>query len=279
MDPDPASRYFKTIPVILSCIIFSCRQISVTTPKTDSLQSKKDSAAKAKINAFIDPDTVGKRTLYLTFDDGPNNGTPTVVNILKAERVPATFFLIGMHVKDMPVSKKMMPILRQMPNVVLCNHSFTHGYKNAFDKFYADVPGSENDFERCRDTVHFDNPIARCPGNNIWRTPKFSQTTFERYKPASNNIRDSGFVLLGWDAEWRYRSLKLVQSVDQMEKDINDLYEDKENRCSNHCVLLMHDLTFMDAADSTSLQQLIHRFKTNPLYRFDVVTNHPFVKP
>lgn len=277
MDPDPANRYLKTIPVILTCTLFiSCRQTTVTQQPADTVKIKKDSIAKAM---FINPDTVGKRTLYLTFDDGPNKGTPTVVSILQQEQVPATFFLIGMHVKDMPASKKMMPLLRSMPNVVLCNHSFTHGYKNHFDQFYADMPGAANDFKRCRDTVHFTNNIARTPGNNIWRTPTFTQTTFERYKPACNNIKDSGFVLLGWDAEWRYRSLKLVQSVDQMEKDIENLYADKENRYPNHCVILMHDLTFADPVDSTSLQQLIHRFKNNPLYRFDVVTNHPYAKP
>ena len=63
-----------------------------------------------------------------------------------------------------------------------------------------------------------------------------------------------------------------------MEKDIENLYADKENRCPNHCVILMHDLTFADPVDSTHLQQLIHRFKNNPLYRFDVVTNHPYAK-
>jgi len=278
MDPDPDKRYFKTIPLALLFVIAGCRQIHGTDPQTDSLQNKIEYPVKTDPNTFIDPDTVGKRTLYLTFDDGPNKGTPTVINILKNEKVPATFFLIGMHVKDMPVSKKWMPVLRAMPNVVLCNHSFTHGYKNCFNKFYADIPGSENDFKRCRDTVLFTNQIARTPGNNIWRTPKFTQTTFERYKPACNNIKDSGFILIGWDAEWRYRSTKLVQSVDQMEKDIETLYTDKENRCPNHCVLLMHDLTFNDVADSTNLQQLIHRFKENKLYRFDVVTNHPFVK-
>ncbi|MEO7310001.1 MAG: polysaccharide deacetylase family protein [Chitinophagaceae bacterium] len=243
------------------------------------LQHKKDSLTKIWKAQFIDPDTVGKRTLYLSFDDGPNKGTHTVVNILKEEQVPATFFLIGLHVKEMPAAKTMMPVLRSMPNLVLCNHSFTHAYFNHFEAFYADLPGSENDFARCRDTVHFSNNIVRAPGNNIWRTPSFSQNTFARYDSAADNIRDSGFMIVGWDAEWRYRGTKLVQSVDQMEKDIDNLYAKNRNHYPNHCVLLMHDLIFADAADSASLHELIHRFKANPLYRLDVVTNHPLTKP
>ena len=156
MDPAPESRYFKIVPVFFLFIFIACRQIPGTSPAKELLpQGKNDTIAKTGPNQFIDPGTVGKRTLYLTFDDGPNKGTPNVVNILREEQVPATFFPIGMHVKEMPVSKKIMPLLRAMPNVVLCNHGYTHGYKNQFDKFYADVPGTENDFQRCMDTVHF----------------------------------------------------------------------------------------------------------------------------
>ena len=43
------------------------------------------------------------RTLYLTFDDGPNpTATPRVLETLAAERVPAAFFLVGDHVQRHP---------------------------------------------------------------------------------------------------------------------------------------------------------------------------------
>lgn len=274
------SRASLSLIAILMLAILSCKQeVDPNTDKdTIGTNKQKGNDTIPKAADPNDRDTAGKRTLYLTFDDGPNNGTQTVIDILKAENVPATFFLIGMHVKEMPASHRVMPELRAMPNVVLCNHGYTHAFKNHFERFYADLPGSVNDFIRSRDTVHFNNPIARTPGNNIWRTPKFEQTTYARYKPAVNNIRDSGFVLVGWDTEWRYRSLKLVQSVDQMQKEINDMYDHGENRAPGHCVLLMHDLTFLDAADSTSLHELIRRFKADGRYRFDVVTRHPFVR-
>jgi len=41
--------------------------------------------------------------LALTFDDGPNPGaTPRILDTLRAERVPATFFLLGPHVERWP---------------------------------------------------------------------------------------------------------------------------------------------------------------------------------
>ncbi len=43
------------------------------------------------------------RTLYLTFDDGPNpTATAHIVQTLERERVPATFFMVGAHVRRYP---------------------------------------------------------------------------------------------------------------------------------------------------------------------------------
>lgn len=42
-------------------------------------------------------------SIYLTFDDGPNIWmTPQILAILRHQRVPATFFLLGMHVERFP---------------------------------------------------------------------------------------------------------------------------------------------------------------------------------
>jgi peptidoglycan/xylan/chitin deacetylase (PgdA/CDA1 family) len=41
----------------------------------------------------------GRRVVALTFDDGPSSYTPAILAILRAERVPATFFLIGNQVR------------------------------------------------------------------------------------------------------------------------------------------------------------------------------------
>jgi peptidoglycan/xylan/chitin deacetylase (PgdA/CDA1 family) len=49
-------------------------------------------------------------TLYLTYDDGPNpQTTPDLLDVLAAEGVPATFFLIDAHVTD-----DTAPLIRRM---------------------------------------------------------------------------------------------------------------------------------------------------------------------
>ncbi len=275
---EPAKRWMRFSAIALLVIIAACKQ-----PNNKPAHAENSTAAKPATTQQLpqrnDADTSTKRTIYLTFDDGPNAGTPVVMDILKQEGLPATFFLIGMHVNELPHAKQYLAQLRAMPNVELCNHSYTHGYKNHFEQFYADVTGSEADFKNCADSVGFNNNIVRTPGNNIWRTPMFRQTTYARYKPAADNLADSGFIAMGWDAEWRYRSLKLCQTPDQMVAEIDSLFSKKENRRENHCVLLMHDLTFKDTSDSTHLLTMLTKLKADGRYRFDVASNHPFVKP
>ena len=40
------------------------------------------------------------RTVALTFDDGPGAWTPKVLEVLRAERVPATFFVVGRDIRQ-----------------------------------------------------------------------------------------------------------------------------------------------------------------------------------
>jgi peptidoglycan/xylan/chitin deacetylase (PgdA/CDA1 family) len=43
-----------------------------------------------------------RKSIALTFDDGPSEGTPDLLNYLDKEGVTATFFQCGMHVKRLP---------------------------------------------------------------------------------------------------------------------------------------------------------------------------------
>jgi peptidoglycan/xylan/chitin deacetylase (PgdA/CDA1 family) len=56
------------------------------------------------------PQAAGQRTLYLTFDDGPNPAaTPLLLDLLRREQVHATFFLI-----DRYVTEETAPLVRRM---------------------------------------------------------------------------------------------------------------------------------------------------------------------
>ncbi|MEM1042415.1 MAG: polysaccharide deacetylase family protein [Bacteroidota bacterium] len=46
--------------------------------------------------------TDGTRTLYLTFDDGPDETTPALLELLDRYEVPASFFLVGEQMRRWP---------------------------------------------------------------------------------------------------------------------------------------------------------------------------------
>ncbi|WP_427921911.1 bifunctional polysaccharide deacetylase/glycosyltransferase family 2 protein [Streptomyces sp. cg40] len=67
--------------------------------------------------------TIPKKTIVLTFDDGPNpTYTPTVLKILKKYDVPGTFFLVGSMVSRYPSIVKQMVAEGNEVGI----HTFTH---------------------------------------------------------------------------------------------------------------------------------------------------------
>ncbi len=66
-----------------------------------------------------------EKLVALSFDDGPDyHYTPKILDILKEKGVPATFFVMGKHVKDYPgLTKRMVN-----EGHSLGNHTYTHPY-------------------------------------------------------------------------------------------------------------------------------------------------------
>ena len=65
---------------------------------------------------------VGTKTLALTFDDGPSAFTNELLDTLAANKVHATFFVVGARVRQHPEAMNRM--MRE--GHVIANHSFTH---------------------------------------------------------------------------------------------------------------------------------------------------------
>ncbi|MBO9599707.1 MAG: delta-lactam-biosynthetic de-N-acetylase [Cohnella sp.] len=75
-----------------------------------------------KYGAIFTGDT-RKKELYLTFDNGYENGyTAYVLDVLKAKQVPAAFFVTGHYVKDQPELVKRMV----HEGHIVGNHSWSH---------------------------------------------------------------------------------------------------------------------------------------------------------
>lgn len=75
-----------------------------------------------KYGALFLGDT-SKKELYLTFDNGYENGyTSKILDILKEKKAPAAFFVTGHYVKDQPELLKRMV----MEGHIVGNHSWSH---------------------------------------------------------------------------------------------------------------------------------------------------------
>ena len=72
--------------------------------------------------SFISRGSPRKRDVALTFDDGPGPFTEQVLAVLRRERAPATFFVIGEQVKDF--GSALAAAVRA--GVVIGNHTQTH---------------------------------------------------------------------------------------------------------------------------------------------------------
>src|SRR4051812_11430214 len=100
MDAD-SGGYFSSSTLLktsLLTIAFSTFYIYRTEKKASLFKLpvvKNDTVSVVKLKPVV---LKKKKTVYFTFDDGPNKGTRKVMNILDAEKVPATLFLIGEHV-------------------------------------------------------------------------------------------------------------------------------------------------------------------------------------
>lgn len=76
------------------------------------------------INKFGEDTTVGAgHKVILTFDDGPDpNYTPQILDILEKEKIPATFFIVGLQAeKNIPIFQRIIK-----DGFEIGNHTFTH---------------------------------------------------------------------------------------------------------------------------------------------------------
>ena len=235
---------------------------------------KKDTAAK--VITLKTPVKKKKKTIYLTFDDGPDRGTRIVYSILKQEEIPATMFLIGEHVYDSHTQQNMFDSLKACNYFELANHSYSHAFRNHFNTFYSLPDSAVQDFTRSADSLHFTSNIIRTPGRNIWRTTAINSTDLKTSVTAADSLYSRGYTAVGWDVEWHFNDAqKLVQTDSEMINIIDSAFAKKQTKTPNHLVLLAHDRTFKTTDDSASLHNFIQHLKKKEEYEFAVISQYP----
>jgi len=268
-----SSTLFKTS---LLTIAFSSIYIYETDKRTPILKNpvlKKDSISTVKLTPVIPRK---KKTIYLTFDDGPNKGTKKVMDILNEEQMPATLFIIGEHVYGSRQQHEIYDSLIHNDLFEIANHSFTHAFENRYKTFYDEPDSVVKDFQKCADSLKLTSQIIRTPGRNIWRTASITSTDLKDATGAADSLKSKGFKAIGWDLEWHFDSNQdLVQSDTLLMQQIDTLFAHNRTKTLNSLVLLAHDRTFYSFKDSCALHRFIKELKRREVYDFETLSNYP----
>ena len=284
MDPDSGgylnnSAIFKTsvLTVAFSSFYFyrTDKQFFLFKP----FKATADTVVAKVVTKEVKPVKKKKKTIYLTFDDGPNKGTRAVMNIVKQENIPVTLFVIGEHVYGSRYQSAIYDSVSQNSLFEIANHSYTHAFENRFDKFYAAPDSAVKDFMRCADSLNLTTNIIRTPGRNIWRTDSTISTDLKNSIATADSLQSKGFKALGWDLEWHFNGQqRLVQSFEQMLNEVDSAFANNRTKMTGQLVLLAHDQVYANAEDSASLQQFIIQLKSKDEYDFETVSKYPGIE-
>lgn len=203
-------------------------------PAPEDVQNK-DTKVKPKVKISVQkaikPKYKGKKIAYLTFDDGPSNITPNLLDILQQKNVKATFFVAALS-KDTPQKRQWIKRESDEGHTVGI-HSWTHNYKY----IYSSENNYKDDFEKMRKMivsatgkepkfVRFpggtDNTVSLKNGSPI--IPKLLQ-----------DVLDEGYIVVDWNAGGM-DARNPIPSKDSLVKQIT-------RQCSKlkTAVILLHD--------------------------------------
>jgi peptidoglycan-N-acetylglucosamine deacetylase len=279
MDPDAeaeqvASQILKT--TFITLVFSSCHYFkSETHPAVSTIQQKLPDDSIALIKPTVKKKK--SKTIYLTFDDGPNKGTKKVLDIVNQEQVNVTLFVIGQHVYGSKIQAAVFDSIMQSKYVEIANHSYTHAH-NKFAKFYTVPDSVVADFKKCADSLNLTSNIVRTPGRNIWRTATVNNTDIDNTKAAADSLGNN-FTVIGWDVEWKFdNQLKLTATDDDMIAAIDSAFAKGNTKTPNHLVLLAHDQAYANATDSAMLHQFIIKLKAKDEYEIENISKYPALK-
>ena len=197
-------------------------------------------------------DAVG--TIYLTFDDGPKEGTTNVIlDILKEEGVEATFFVTNSGPDY---------LIKRMHDEghTVALHTATHDYQTV----YSSVEGYYNDLysvqNRVKNITGVESKIIRFPGGS-------SNTVSKKYKVGimtelTQDVVNRGFKYYDWNLSSGDAAGGNPTATTIYNNVVNSLRKDRVN------MVLMHDIK---TYTRDSLRDIIKYGKNNG-YTFEKIT-------
>lgn len=181
--------------------------------------------------------------VHFTFDDGPHSVlTPRVLDILREERVPSTFFISGHNLaggQSNPANRQKYALLDRMRNEghLIGSHTYQHIEHNSSSMNPSEIRAN---IRRAREVLRgYETPILRLP---------YGAGSFRSSNPASQarndlvmrTVRDEGYTHVGWDVDtndWSARHRPTLQ-----ETMLNQICRNCASHQGGACVVLFHDV-------------------------------------
>lgn len=280
-EPETTTSFFSKslLFILVSFIFIGCHQRKkevVIAPVVDRAAIVQQIRT---ITAAVLKKVSPKKKIYITFDDGPNRGTLNVLQVVKEENIPVSFFIVGKHVFDSPQQTATWEQLKADTAIALCNHSYTHAL-NRYTKFYEDPEGVVSDFKKSQEQLQFTNNVARMPGRNAWRIDSIDVTDIKQSGAAIDSVHKAGFAVMGWDIEWSFdhKTMAPDTATSILLRRIQNLLDAETTKTPGHLVLLAHDQAFQKDEDIQKLHAFLQELKSNMGYEFVLASEYPGVK-
>ncbi len=222
-----------------------------------------------------------KRYIFLTWDDSPQPpGTVNSRKVFEEEGIKATFFSVGFNQVG-PQKRRLIDSIRAgYPQFLLANHSFSHGFRDQYAKFYspAMLDSALNDFLKNQELLKVPVKIIRLPGNNTWASNGEIQGQ-KSDNPLIRKLDELGYKIIGWDVEWNQAGGGVPrEGASEMVQRINQKFDDENTMEPNAIVLLTHDRLFAKPQYVDSLKRFIQLLKQDGRYVFETIDHYPMVQ-
>lgn len=157
----------------------------------NSDQIADEAVGEAMDGALVEEPGSQKKTMYLTFDDGPSaKNTEKILDILKEREIKATFFVVGENVRKYPeVAKR---IAEEGHTIGI--HCDYHGYSSLYESVESYVADFEKAYETVLEVTGVEATLFRFPGGSI---NAYNQTVYEDIIIEMTN---RGFIYFDWNA-------------------------------------------------------------------------------
>ena len=192
-------------------------------------------------------------TVYLTFDDGPDDKvTPQILDILKAEGVKATFYVCGNMVDAYP--NVLIRIFNE--GHAIGNHSYNHRYDELYASPWSFMEQIIKTDESIKAVIGVRPFIIRAPGG---ASTMFSTNFYTM-------VDDCGYV----EHDWNALTEDATPSKPNASEQVNNVLRNLGDNPPHNVILLMHCNS--DKLETVkALPELIHLLRDWG-YKFGVVT-------